>query len=169
MHRKSSPTETDQDELVLLKLLIRLSMLVELDANGGQLTDMMEFLVKPFTIGFRIWSHNRIFEHAFYKLSTAYRSQYQYPLIADTSYVKNIFGKDVISANATDRGIKAIKVSFPSSSGRDISFQTLCTNLELPCALMKANMHLSRVIQLLHFLCDDVSRISASSLDLHGL
>jgi len=51
MHRKSSPIEVDQDQLVLLKSLIRLSMCVELDVNGGQLTDMIEFLVKPFTIG----------------------------------------------------------------------------------------------------------------------
>jgi hypothetical protein len=52
MHRKSSPTEVDQDQLALLKSLIRLSMFVELDVNGGQLMDMMEFLVKLFTIGF---------------------------------------------------------------------------------------------------------------------
>jgi hypothetical protein len=41
MHRKSSPTEVDQDQLALLKSLIRLSMFVELDVNGGQLMDMM--------------------------------------------------------------------------------------------------------------------------------
>ena len=65
---------------------------------------------------FRIWSHNRIFEHAFYKLSSTYRFQHQYPLIADTSYVKNIFGKNVIGANATDRGRKATKVSLLADS-----------------------------------------------------
>ena len=65
---------------------------------------------------FRIWSHNRIFEHAFYKLSSTYRSLHQYPLIADTSYVKNIFGRNVIGANATDRGRKATKVSLLADS-----------------------------------------------------
>ena len=52
MHRKSRPTEVDQDQLALLKSLTRLSMFVEADVNGGQLTDMIGFLVEPFTIGF---------------------------------------------------------------------------------------------------------------------
>ena len=51
MQRKSRPTEVDQDQLALLKSLIRLFMFVELDVNGGQLMDMMEFRVKPSTIG----------------------------------------------------------------------------------------------------------------------
>ena len=51
MQRRRLPAEVDQDQLALLKSLIRLSMCVEPDVNGGQLMDMMEFLVKPFTIG----------------------------------------------------------------------------------------------------------------------
>ena len=108
MHRKSSPTEVDQDQLALLKSLIRLSMFVELDVNGGQLMDVMEFLVKLFTIGFEYGRIIVFLNNAFYRLATAYRAQYQYPLIADTSYVKNIFGKDVKGANATDRGRKQV-------------------------------------------------------------
>ena len=56
MHRKSRPTEVDQDQLALLKSLTRLSMFVEADVNGGQLTDMIGFLVEPFTIGFNCCS-----------------------------------------------------------------------------------------------------------------
>jgi hypothetical protein len=51
LHRKSRPTKAYQDQLALLKSLTRLSMFVELDVNGGQLMDTMEFLVKPFTLG----------------------------------------------------------------------------------------------------------------------
>jgi hypothetical protein len=52
VHRKSRPTEVDQDQLEMLKSLTRLSMFVEADVNGCQSTDMMRFLTEPFTIGF---------------------------------------------------------------------------------------------------------------------
>jgi hypothetical protein len=77
-------------------------MFVEPDVNGSQLMDMMGFHVNQFSIWCQIRPQKRVLEHAFYKLSTTYRSQYQYTLKADTSYVENIFGKSV-SASVSEQ------------------------------------------------------------------
>ena len=53
----------------------------------------------------------RLFEDAFYNLSRTYTTNNIYPIIADTSYVKNVSGRDVIGRNHTDRGRMATKVS----------------------------------------------------------
>jgi putative transposase len=65
---------------------------------------------------FRLWSKHRVFEDAFYNLSTVYRQTVQLPLIADTSYVKNVRGRDVLGKNHTDRGRRATKVSLLSDA-----------------------------------------------------
>ena len=59
---------------------------------------------------FAIWSKARLFEDAFY---TCVREK-QFKggsLVIDTSFVKNVHGKDVVGKNPTDRGRKATKVS----------------------------------------------------------
>ena len=66
---------------------------------------------------FNMLSRQRIFEDAFYNLSTAYRiANPMLPLVADTSYIKNVCGRDVIGRNHTDRGRLATKASLLSDS-----------------------------------------------------
>jgi len=65
---------------------------------------------------FRVWSKARIFEHAFYSLVQAYSKALFNPLICDTSFVKNVFGHDVIGGNPTDRGRNATKVALLADS-----------------------------------------------------
>jgi len=60
---------------------------------------------------FRKWSKARVFEHAFYNLVHAYGNVTFNPLVCDTSFVKNVFGHDVVGRNPTDRGRNATKVS----------------------------------------------------------
>jgi putative transposase len=60
---------------------------------------------------FRLWSKYRVFEDAFYNLATTYRQQHQYSLIVDSSFVKNVYGRQVCGRNYADRGRKATKVS----------------------------------------------------------
>ena len=45
---------------------------------------------------FRIWAKHRVFEDAFYQRVCSYRMQHQTPLIVDTSFVKNQYGRDVL-------------------------------------------------------------------------
>ena len=65
---------------------------------------------------FNIWSRMRIFEHAFYNLATQYRQHTKYPLIADTTQVKNVYGVDVTGGNHADRGRNSTKVSLLTDS-----------------------------------------------------
>ena len=65
---------------------------------------------------FSQWSRMRLFEDAFYNLSRTYTTNNIYPIIADTSYVKNVSGRDVIGRNHTDRGRMATKVSMLTDS-----------------------------------------------------
>jgi putative transposase len=65
---------------------------------------------------FRKWSKARVFEHAFYNLVHAYGNVTFNPLVCDTSFVKNVFGHDVVGRNPTDRGRNATKVSLLTDS-----------------------------------------------------
>ena len=59
---------------------------------------------------FSKWSKARVFEDAFYEMVRA-RPTKNTTLIADTSFVKNVHGTQVLGRNPTDRGRKATKVS----------------------------------------------------------
>ncbi len=59
---------------------------------------------------FNLWSKARIFENMFYETVKG-RVPIGGALAVDTSFVKNVFGKDVTGRNPTDRGRKATKVS----------------------------------------------------------
>ena len=65
---------------------------------------------------FRVWSKMTIFEKTFYSLSSHYRETHKNPVVADTSFVKNVFGRDGIGSNRTDRGRNATKVSLLADS-----------------------------------------------------
>ena len=103
---------------------------------------------------FRIWSKARVFEHAFYNLATVYRQASQRPLVADTSYVKNIYGRDVVGANSTDRGRNATKVSLLSDAAA------------VPIALAFHKGNKSDFHTLRHLL-DEARRKTGRSLDNH--
>ena len=59
---------------------------------------------------FNLWSKARIFEDVFYGIVKR-RPSSGGALVVDTSFVKNVYGKDVTGRNPTDRGRKATKVS----------------------------------------------------------
>ncbi len=59
---------------------------------------------------FNLWSKARIFENVFYE-TVKERTPIGGAVAVDTSFVKNVFGKDVTGRNPTDRGRKATKVS----------------------------------------------------------
>jgi putative transposase len=59
---------------------------------------------------FNLWSKAHIFEDVFYD-AVKRRVPLGGALAADTSFVKNVYGKDVTGRNPTDRGRKATKVS----------------------------------------------------------
>ena len=60
---------------------------------------------------FNRWSKQRVFERAFEDLRSKYLTLPRKALIADCSFVKNIYGRCVVGRNPTDRGRKATKVS----------------------------------------------------------
>ena len=60
---------------------------------------------------FNSWSKKRVFEHAFSDLRSLYLELPRRPLIVDCSFVKNVYGRDVVGRNPTDRGRRATKVS----------------------------------------------------------
>ena len=82
---------------------------------------------------YRMWSENRIFEHAFndlvkwyLKVSPKVRNGAKDSLCVDTTYVKNVFGKrgQILGRNHTDRGRQATKVSMAcDSSGTPLCFR----------------------------------------------
>ena len=57
---------------------------------------------------FNSWSKLRLFENAFYNVSRKVQTNI---VVVDTSFVKNVCGRDVVGRNPTDRGRKATKVS----------------------------------------------------------
>ena len=66
---------------------------------------------------FGVWSKARVFEHAFYELAAAYRLQHlNDALIADTTFVKNVCGHEVLGRTHTDRGRKSTEISLLSDS-----------------------------------------------------
>ena len=60
---------------------------------------------------FNRWSKRRVFERAFSDVRSLYLLLPRRPLIADCSFVKNVYGRDVVGRNPTDRGRRATKVS----------------------------------------------------------
>ena len=58
---------------------------------------------------FNLWSKLRLFENAFYNMSKNVQSS---TVVVETSFVKNVCGRDVVGRYPTDRGRKATKVSF---------------------------------------------------------
>ena len=60
---------------------------------------------------FMFWSKKRVFEDAFKNLSSMYLRNNINGLIVDASFIKNVFGRELIGSNHTDRGRNATKVS----------------------------------------------------------
>jgi transposase len=60
---------------------------------------------------FMDWSKKRVFEDSFKNLAAGYARNQQKSLVVDSTFVKNVFGKEVIGRNHTDRGRRATKVS----------------------------------------------------------
>jgi len=61
---------------------------------------------------FSKWSKQHIFEHAYYDLLRFYtRRGISENIITDTSFVKNVYGKDCFGRSPVDRGRRATKVS----------------------------------------------------------
>ncbi|WP_353213448.1 IS5 family transposase [Rhodovarius sp.] len=62
---------------------------------------------------FNRWSRMRLFDDEFHDLAKLYFLSSETPcnLVADTSFVKNVYGQDVLGSNPVDRGRRATKVS----------------------------------------------------------
>ena len=104
---------------------------------------------------FSLWSRLRIFEHAFYSLSSAYRAAAPHrPLIADTTFVKNVYGHDVLGRTHTDRGRNSTKVSVLADSAR----------IPLALAFHRGNRN---DCMTLHHLLSEARRKTRSSLSSH--
>ncbi len=88
---------------------------------------------------FNLWSKARIFEDVFYDTVKG-RVPLGGAVAVDTSFVKNVYGKDVTGRNPTDRGRKATKVSL----------LTDCRGTPLCSVFHKANK--SDVLTLKHLL-----------------
>jgi transposase len=105
---------------------------------------------------FNMWSKHRLFEEAFYNLSTAYRLRANFPLIADTTQVKNVYGADVLGGkNHADRARNSTKVS------------VLCDSKAVPIALtfLRGNRHDS---QTLNHMLNEAVRKTGGNLGNHG-
>jgi putative transposase len=57
---------------------------------------------------FNLWSKLRLFENSFYRFANDVCTA---NVVVDTTFVKNVCGRDVVGRNPTDRGRKATKVS----------------------------------------------------------
>jgi transposase len=79
--------------------------------TGCQWRELPSEPLAPMTVYhyFRKWSRWGIFEKAFYHLAKSVSCDTG--LILDTTYVKNVFGTELLGRNPTDRGRKATKVS----------------------------------------------------------
>ena len=77
---------------------------------------------------FNRWSKRRVFERAFSDLRSLYLLLPRRPLIADCSFVKNVYGRDVVGRNPTDRGRRATKISLLADT-RGAPLQT-CVHTE---------------------------------------
>jgi len=104
---------------------------------------------------FMVWSRHRVFEDAFRNLARQYvEESRRLPLIADTTFVKNVFGKEVLGRNHTDRGRRAIKVSLLS----DAAGVPLATAYHMP------NTHDCKTLR---HLLDTARRTLAAPLSRH--
>ena len=95
-----------------------------LEVEGGSYKTIFHY--------FNLWSKARLFEHAFFALSSS-KPFITGPLSIDTSFVKNVFGRDVIGRNPTDRGRKATKVSAMASRRLCVRLLSGATVYEGPC------------------------------------
>ena len=59
---------------------------------------------------FNLWSKARLCENDFYAAVTARQPVWGF-VVVDTSFIKNVFGRDVTGRNPTDRGRQATKIS----------------------------------------------------------
>ena len=57
---------------------------------------------------FNLWSKQRVFEDVHYEVTAKLSCSY---LVVDTSFVKNVYGRDLLGRNRTDRGRNATLVS----------------------------------------------------------
>ena len=60
---------------------------------------------------FALWSKARLFENVFDQMARGVASISHGALVVDTTFIKNVFGTDVLGPNPTDRGRKACKIS----------------------------------------------------------
>ena len=62
---------------------------------------------------FSVWSKKHIFQQVFHKVLSIYLRHRGCPkhMLVDTSFVKNVFGRDCLGKSPVDRGRKATKVS----------------------------------------------------------
>lgn len=62
---------------------------------------------------FALWSKHNLFQHAYYDLLRVYRKirPRSSTFIVDTSFVKNVFGRQCVGSSPFDRGRNATKVS----------------------------------------------------------
>jgi transposase len=62
---------------------------------------------------FSLWSKKHVFQHAFQRLLSLYLREkgLSKHVVVDTSFVKNVLGRDCLGKSAVDRGRKATKVS----------------------------------------------------------
>ena len=100
-------------------------------------------------------SKKRVFEDAFKNLAKLYSQTRQQAPVVDSMFVKNIFGKEVVGRNHTDRGRNAVKVSLLT----DTSGIPLAATYQMP------NKHDSTT---LNHLLDAAKRILPHDLSLHG-
>jgi len=104
---------------------------------------------------FNIWSRMRIFERAFYTLAIQYRQHSQYPLIVDSTQVKNVYGIDVIGGNHADRGRNSTKVSLLTDSNA----------VPIAMSFFRGNRN---DCQTLHHTLNEACRKSGGTLSPHG-
>ena len=104
---------------------------------------------------FICWSKKRVFEDAFKNLSTTYLQNNVHGLVVDASVIKNVFGRELIGRNHTDRGRNGTKVSLLTDT-RGIP---LAATYQIP------NKHDS--LSLKHLLCAADQKFP-HRLSLHG-
>ena len=108
-HERSTRISTRgrQKKLSATYVLDRIFYVCKTGCQWNQL-EVMQGSWKTIFHYFNLWSKLRLFENAFYNLSKNVQSC---TIVVDSSFVKNVCGRDVVGRNPTDRGRKATKVS----------------------------------------------------------
>jgi transposase len=105
---------------------------------------------------FTVWCNKRVFYDAFAQLAAQRNAEHPgLALVADTTFIKNAYGRDCVGPNCTDRGRWASKVSL------------LCDSAGVPLAirLHPANVNDCRTLRCL---LDTAARRLAAPLASHG-